>query len=603
MGGGIEMNFIGRSVGRIVRGVSLLWQLCVCGVANLVRRLSKGSWADYVLFELSGPLLERTPQRPRFLSFLSFGKPALTVESLYDALRQIAADPDVRGVLILVKGAQLSLAQAQSLADLFDRFRGWNSARYPHAAAKEVVVFLETCGNAEYMMAAAADRVFFSPQTEWMALGLRAEPIFLAETLRRVGVEAEVVKVAPWKTAFDNLARAEISAAHREQLERLLDGWYEELVAAISKGRDTGEEQVRAAIDRAPLTAEEAMELGLVDDAVYEDQLAKALGGVEEEARILPYEQARRTLYRRPRRRHGKGIGVIALSGMITTGKSRNFPGGLPIVGNNTAGSTTVQQLVRAALKDERLAGILLYVDSRGGSALASDLIWRELTLLNGQKPVVAYMGDVAASGGYYVSLPAQKIVCQPGTLTGSIGVIMAKLIMSEAFGKIGANRFAVQRGENADLYASEGPWRREQRDKIEEQIDHTYRNFKRLVGEARALGPDSLEELCGGRVWTGRQAQKHGLVDEIGSFATAIDRLCEIASLPTDGTVPIVQVKTDQNRPRPPISEGSLDLAAGGESLAELTEALLAVVQGDVSALLGRERVWLVADGLPKSR
>lgn len=598
------MKFIGRSVGRLLRGIALLWQVCVCGLANLVRRLSKGSWADYVLFELSGPLLERTPQRPRYLSLLSFGKPALTVESLHDALRRIAGDPDVRGVVILVKGAQISLAQAQSLTDLFDRFRGWGGELNPRAAGKEIIVYLESCGNAEYTVAAAADRVYVSPLTDWTVLGLRAEPVFLAETLRRIGVKAEVVKVAPWKTALDNLERAEMSDAHREQIERLLSGWYGEIVAAISRGRGIDEEGVRAAIDRAPLNANQTVELGLADGAIYEDQLAATLAGAgKDEARIVTYEQARGTLYRRPRLRHGKGIGVVSLSGMITTGKSRRFPSGLPIVGNNTAGSTTVQQLVRAALKNERLAGVLLHIDSRGGSALASDLMWRELTLLNRKKPVVAYMGDVAASGGYYVALPAQKIVCQPATLTGSIGVVMAKLITSEAEGKIGAKRFPVQRGENADIYASDGPWRREQREKVEALMDYTYRNFKRLVAEARRQEPDSLEELCGGRVWTGRQALERGLVDELGDFGTAIEQLCELADLPTDGTVPVVQVKADEKRPGPPVSEGSLDLVVGGDGFAELTEALLGVLQGDVSSLVGRERVWMLADGLPKSR
>ena len=598
------MSFIGRGVGGVLRGISLLWQVCVCGLANLVRRLSKGSWADYVLFELSGPLLERTPQRPKYLSIFSRGRPAPTVESLHSALRQIAGDPDVRGVVFLVKGAQLSLAQGQTLADLFSRFRGWSVDLNPRGKEKEVVVYLESCGNAEYAAAAAADRVFVSPLTDWTVLGLRSEPVFLAETLRRIGVKAEVVKVAPWKTALDNLEREEMSDAHREQIERLLGGWYDEMVGAISRGRGLSEEQVRAAIDRAPLNADATEELCLVDGTVYEDQLAAELAPAgKDEARILPYEQARGNLYRRPRRRHRKGIGVVSLHGMITPGKSRRFPGGLPIVGNNTAGSTTVQQLVRAALKDERLAGVLLHVDSRGGSALASDLMWRELTLLNKKKPVVAYMGDVAASGGYYVALPAKKIVCQPATLTGSIGVVMAKLITGEAEEKIGARRFPIQRGENADIYASDGPWSREQRDKVGAMMDYTYRNFKRLVAEARQLNPDSLEELCGGRVWTGRQALEHGLVDGLGDFATAVDQLCELADLPKDGSVPVVQVKADEKRPRPPVSEGSLDLIAGGESFAELTGTLLDVLQGDVSALMGQERMWMLADGLPKSR
>ena len=597
------MSFIGRSVVRLERGISLLWQVCVCWLANRLRVLFKGGRADYVLFELSGPLPERTPQRPWYLALPSFGRAPLSVESLHHALRQIALDRDVRGALFLVKGAHLSLAQAQTLADLFERFRGWNKELDPEAAAKEIVVFLETCGNAEYMMAAAADRIYVSPRSDWMVLGLRAQPLFLADALRKIGVRAEVVKVAPWKTAFDTLERSEISPAHQEQLERLLGGWYAELVTAISRGRDISEERVRAAIDSAPLTADEAVELGLIDGAAYEDQLPTMLATTNEDARILPYEQARKALYRRPRLRHRKSIGVISLSGMITSGKSRRFPAGLPIIGSSTVGSASVQKLVRAALANERLAGILLHVDSSGGSALASDLIWRELTLLNRKKPVVAYLGDVAASGGYYVSLPAQKIVCQPATITGSIGVIMAKLITSEAYAKIGAKRFAVQRGENAGIYASDRPWQTEQRDKVEEQIGYTYSNFKRLVADARQLEPESLEEICGGRVWTGRQAQMHGLVDELGDFATAIDRLCELAELPLDGSVPVIQVAADQNRSRRPLSERSLELAAGADSFADLTKALLALVQGDISSLLGHERIWLLADGLPKSR
>ncbi len=597
------MSFIGRSVVRLERGISLLWQVCVCWLANRLRVLFKGGRADYVLFELSGPLPERTPQRPWYLALPSFGRAPLSVESLHQALRQIALDRDVRGALFLVKGAHLSLAQAQTLADLFERFRGWNRELDPEAAAKEIVVFLETCGNAEYMMAAAADRIYVSPRSDWMVLGLRAQPLFLADALRKIGVRAEVVKVAPWKTAFDTLERSEISPAHQEQLERLLGGWYAELVTAISRGRDISEERVRAAIDSAPLTADEAVELGLIDGAAYEDQFPTMLATTNEDARILPYEQARKALYRRPHLRHRKSIGVISLSGMITSGKSRRFPAGLPIIGSSTVGSASVQKLVRAALANERLAGILLHVDSSGGSALASDLIWRELTLLNRKKPVVAYLGDVAASGGYYVSLPAQKIVCQPATITGSIGVIMAKLITSEAYAKIGAKRFAVQRGENAGIYASDRPWQTEQRDKVEEQIGYTYSNFKRLVADARQLEPESLEEICGGRVWTGRQAQMHGLVDELGDFATAIDRLCELAELPLDGSVPVIQVMADQNRSRRPLSERSLELAAGADSFADLTKALLALVQGDISSLLGHERIWLLADGLPKSR
>lgn len=594
------MPGIGRAVGRALDALSSLIRICACAVANLLRKSRRAQLPDYVLFELSGQLPERSPRRPWYLSLRQFGAAPPSAEFLRGALRRVAEDPDARGALFVVKGAQLTLARAQTASDIFKEFRGRCRDLYPGAAPKEVAVYLESCGNAEYMMAAAADRVFLAPGGSWMVMGLRAEPIFLAETLRRIGLQAEVVKVAPWKTAADALARSEISDAHRAQLDRLLQGWYDELVAAVARGRAISEEEVRSAIDSAPLGSEDALARRLVDGTVYEDELAAALGSGGRPARIVPFDRARQTLYRRPRRRSRRQIGVISVNGMITPGKSRRFPAELPIVGNNTAGSATVQQLARAALQNDRLAGVLLHVESNGGSALASDVMWRELSLLNRKKPVVAYLGDVAASGGYYAALPAQKIVCQPAALTGSIGVIMGKLVSAEAMGKIGARRSRVQRGANADIYAGDRPWRQEQRAKVEEQVEQVYGRFKHLVAAARKLSPDALEEVCGGRVWTGRQALEKGLVDDLGSISLATELLCELADLPTDGTVPVVQVAADQNRPRPPLSADSLAAAHGAEGLEALSETILAAVQGDLSSLLGRERAWLLADGLP---
>lgn len=592
------MGMIGRGIGGLLRGIGLLWQVFVCWLANLCRGLFRGSLPDYVLFELSGQLLEREPQQPWYFAIFPFARPALTLASLRAALRRTAGDPNVSGVLIVARGVQISLAQAQSLAAIFQQFREWDRSFNPSAPQKEIVIFLETCSNAEYAMAAAADRIFVSPLTDWSVLGLRTEPTFLADTLAKLGVQAEVVKVAPWKTAYDTIERAEISPAHRQQLNSLLDSWYEDLVETISVGRSIGQNQARSHIDRAPLTAAEAEELQLIDGIAYEDQLPTILGIPSRDARIQPYEQARRWLYRRPRRRASQAIGVLALTGVITSGKSRRFPGNLPVLGGSTTGSTTAQQQIRAALADERLAGVLLHVDSSGGSALASDLIWRELTLLARKKPVVAYLGDVAASGGYYVALPAQKIICQPATLTGSIGVITAKLLTSGALDKIDANRYTLRRGKNADIYSDSRPWRGEQRDKIEDQVSYSYRNFKERVAAARDLSFDGLDEIAGGRVWTGRQAQEKGLVDELGDFAAAVNALCALADLPTDGSVRLRDVEAD--RPLPPLSERSLGLTPGTQ-LADVTEALLALLRGDVSALLGTERIWLLAEGLPR--
>ncbi len=597
----ILLRFFGRILMGVFRGIGRFCLWLFLGLVNLRRWFLRGGRPDYVVFELSGELLERTPVQPRLYQLLPFFPTPLTIESLANSLQQIARDPDVRGVLFLVKGLEISLAQAQSLADLFSRFRTWDEqARKPGKPAKEVVVFLEQCSNAVYVMAAAADRVAMPPSAEWNVLGLRAEPVFLADTLTLVGLEADVVRVAPWKTAYDMFSRSEISEANREQLNRLLDGWFEDLVQAISVGRVLGENQVRSLIDAAPLPAGEAKARKLIDHVCFEDELPAWLTSGEREARLLPYREARRHLKRRLRPRSKGAVGVISLTGIIVTGKSRHFPGGLPIFGEGVVGSSTVQQLVRAALEDDRLAAVVVHVDSSGGSALASDLMWRELNLLARKKPVVVYMGDVAASGGYYISLPAHQIVCQRATLTGSIGVITAKLVTAEAHRKLAAHRYTLQRGKNADLYTDSRPWLGEQREKIEEQIEHAYRLFKERVSAGRKLSAQALEDVAGGRVWTGAQAQQNGLVDHLGDFLLAVENACALAGLPTDGSTAVVPVLAE--RERMPLTARALGLEPGAP-VEELLRAGFALLQGDWSRLLGADRVWLLADGLPRRR
>jgi protease-4 len=227
--------------------------------------------------------------------------------------------------------------------------------------------------------------------------------------------------------------------------------------------------------------------------------------------------------------------------------------------------------------------------------------MWREISLLARKKPLVAYLGDIAASGGYYIALPAQKIVCQPATLTGSIGVITAKLLTSEAYHKVSANRVSLRRGKNADIYADSRPWRGEQRDKIEDAIETSYQAFKERVAAGRRLSPQQIEDVAGGRVWTGNQALENGLIDELGDFAAAVESACQLAGLPTDGSVALHPVEVD--RPRMPLSAQELGLTESAISLADLAEFAFAVLGQDWSALLGQERIWLLADGLPRVR
>jgi protease-4 len=230
---------------------------------------------------------------------------------------------------------------------------------------------------------------------------------------------------------------------------------------------------------------------------------------------------------------------------------------------------------------------------------MASDLICRELALLGLEKPVIVYMGDVAASGGYYIATPATKIVAQSATLTGSIGVIVAKPVTAGAADKIDANRESILRGRNADLYADENTWTDEQRTQVEANVRHYYAAFKQRVADGRGLEFESLDVICNGRVWTGRQALGYGLVDELGDFQHALDLACEASGLPSDGTVRVRNISEPRNRILPePASP--VDALGGDITWSQLRDTAAALLRGDWQHILGQEHYWYLADGLP---
>lgn len=585
---------------RFWRGAYRVWGRLFCGVANAWRRLRRGSLPDYVVITLRGDLQERDPERPWFFDFLPGYRPPQTLESLQRAFDRIADDPDVRGVLLLFKDASISLAQAQSLAALFERFRRWSLERNGRRQAQRIVAFVEQGTTAALMAASAADQLILAPLADWSVLGLRAAPLFLRRTLAQLGVEMEVVRVAPWKTAADPFIFDGLTEEARTQYEWLLDSLYSDLVEQIARGRKLAPEQVRALIDRAPLTAQEALEAGLVDALAYEDELPTLLGDKAKPARLKAYRRVHALLYRRVRPPAEGVIGVITLNGSILPGESRSFPIPLSIFGEETIGSATAQQIIRAARQNKALDAVIVCVDSPGGSALASDLIWRELTLLDAEKPVIVYMGDVAASGGYYISAPGRKIVAQRATLTGSIGVIFAKVNLKDAFAKIGARRDEVKRGAHADIYSDVTRWQGELMERIEQMLNHIYAQFKARVVEGRKLDPERIESLAGGRVWTGAQALTHGLIDAVGDFQRAVDIAAAEAGLADARRVALIPV-TAPRRWLPPAPLEAAQRLAGGRRSPQLTEMSALVLDRELQSLLERGAFWLIEPDLPK--
>ena len=509
-----------------------LWGWLIRLTFNTRRRVFRRRLPDYVVFTLDGTLQERDPAIPWYYSFLPIYEPPLSIEYLDDALRRVAGDPAVRGVVFLVKEAGFSLAQAQSLAALLARFRRWDKelAGSRQGTPKQVIFHLEEMTGPAYVAACAADRIFAPPLADRAVKGIYAAPAFFKESLAHLGIEFDVVRVAPWKTAADTVASAGLSAAARDQYNWLFDSLFTMLVDAISSGRTLTPAAVGALIDQAPLAAPAAQAAGLIDGVAYEDELPRLLAVNGKDARLKPYQRIRGLLYRRPKPANVLQIGVISLTGAIMAGESRSFPMPIPLLGEATIGSATAQQMIRQARQDDGLSAVIVHVDSPGGSALASDLIWRELALLDQTKPVIVYMGDVAASGGYYIAAPGRKIVAQGATLTGSIGVITAKAVTAGAYDLISARREELQRGAHAGLESDLRPWDADERRAVEQSVAQIYATFKQRVVDGRGIDPVALEELAGGRVWTGAQAAANGLVDQLGDFQTAVELACVAA-------------------------------------------------------------------------
>lgn len=577
------------------------WQRLLCGAANLRRRLLRQRLPDYVVITLNDALNERPPQQPWWRTVIPGQQPALSLADLSDALRRVAGDPALRGIILLYKGATLSLAQAQSLAALCERFRTWEAQyRRADASPKRIIAHLEQISRPLYVAACAADQIVVTPQTTWDVLGFHSAPTFWKTTLAQVGIEVDVVKVAPWKTAFDPFHLATMTPEYAAQTQWLLDSLYDDLVTAISQGRKLPNETVRGLIDGAPWNADQARAHGLIDAIAYEDELPAWLGRAEQPATLKPYGKVRGLLMRHPQSRPPQAVGVISLTGAIVPGQSRSYPVPLPLVGDDLLGHLTAQQQIRAARKNDSLGAVIVHVDSRGGSALASDLIWREIQLLNEEKPVIVYMGDVAASGGYYIALPSRQIVAQRATLTGSIGVIIAKPVLRETYAKIGAQRYHLQRGANADLLSEDRPWEGDQRQKIIDSIVESYHQFKTRVADGRNLPYEGLDALCNGRVWTGAQALANGLVDAVGDFHVAVERACTAAALPTDGSTAVIDLPPPKGRLLAEPVEAA-KTALGLTHADELGHLARLLFGGEWQRLLTADRHWWLADDLPR--
>jgi protease-4 len=537
-----------------------------------VRRALRRS-PDFVWMPVTGALPELKPSpRSRLSRRLDPRTLAPSLEDIRARLDRVLADGRVRGVILRVENLDAGWAALEELRTEIDRCR---------EQGKGVVAYLADGGDTRsYYLASAADEIFASPLSTLSVVGLRVRVNFLKDALGSLGLETEVIAVSPYKSAADPISRTDFSKESREQVERLLDRRFDTLVTGISTGRDISPERVRFLIDNAPYSAAEAVEKRLIDGALYEDELTCRLSIGDKSAKLVEWGEARKVLRVPYRRRTRKVVGLVGVEGTVVRGSSRKLPVPLPLLGREQAGSDSVVAALRVAEKQRRVAVVLLYVDSPGGDALASDRIWREVERIRAKKPVVVLMGNAAASGGYYVSAPASRIVARKNTITGSIGVILTRPVASDLFSKLKVNAAAVGRGTRSNILDPRYRPTPDELAVLNDQLHVFYDGFKARVASGRKLHPEALEALAGGRVWTGAEALQRGLVDENGGYRTALARARELAGIAEDAPGVLIKIAPPRGaRPAP------------GEPVREAADA----VSRAVSELLVA-RVWASA-------
>lgn len=477
-------------------------------------RKTRVDWAE---IKLSGSYPEQQ-QMPGL-----FGDLVENLSTCMDRMHQAAKDKSIKGVILHIDGLEIGWARLNELQTAIAEIK---------AAGKPVWARMNDGSNKDYLLAAACDKIFMPESGTLMLTGLRAEVMFYKNLFEMLDIKADMLRVGAFKSAAEPYTRSDMSPEFREEMEEILDDYYASMVSQIAATRKLPDEKVKAVIDEGLASAARAKELGLIDDLAYHDQLIDliAAGDTSVEVRIREDYRKKKmnteldlfslmeilsggpsqTSSTRPR------IAVLRLEGMIVSGASP-----MSLFSEASISSDKIVPLIEKLGKDENVKAIVLRVDSPGGSALASDLIWRALEATN--KPVVASMGDTAASGGYYISMGADEIFAEPGTLTGSIGVLGGKIALDGLMRKFGVTTSVIQRGKNSGVMSPTAAFSDSERESMQQMLNNVYAQFTQKAATGRHMEYAALEALARGRVYTGRQAKEIGLVDQLGTLADAI--------------------------------------------------------------------------------
>ena len=467
------------------------------------------------------------------------------VETLGDVLQRLkkaASDESLDAVVIHIEGPHVGWAKLNELRTGIAKIR---------QKGRKVYAWMEGADTKDYLLASACDEIVLPESGMVMMPGLRAEISFYKNLFDMLSIQPEMLRVGEFKSAAEPYSRSEMSPAFREEMEAIIDDYYRQIIETVSTARKLTPEKVSAIIDTGLFSADDAKKAGLIDHVAYEDHITTLIKGDKKDVEVKYLKAYGKkkidadfsgfsgmakmmnmlmgvepTL----RKSSNPKIAIISAVGPIMSGSSQS-----DFFGEETMGSTTMIKAIRQARDDSTVKAVVLRVDSPGGSALASDLMWHELETLEGKKPLIVSMGDTAASGGYYIAMGADRIFAEPGTLTGSIGVVGGKIALEKFYSKIGITTSVVQKGKNAGVLSTTKPWTETERDAMQKMMNDIYDKFTRKAAAGRKMDHEKLEKLARGRVYTGAQALAIGLVDELGTLDDAIAHAKKAAGIDPD--------------------------------------------------------------------
>jgi len=464
-----------------------------------------------------------------------FGAQTDTLRSVLTRIKKAADDADVKALLIDVKSG-LGRGQANEIRTALKNFK---------KSGKKVYACAEAGDTSSYLIATGADDITMPPQSMLLLTGVRMEMSFYKDLFDKLGIKMDTLQMGDFKNAGEPFSRSSMSEPLKKHMNLILDDIYGQMVDTISEGRKKTPDEVKKLIDEGPYTVGNAKAAGLIDHAEYhadfKKRVAKELGvddvtlklnygkkkvdndfdGLPGLMKLINELAGKDTSHKSTKPR----LALLHAVGMIMPGKSA----GGNILDSELMGSDTMVDAINKIAKDSNIKAIVMRIDSPGGSALASDLIWQALSTSG--KPVIVSMGDVAGSGGYYIAMGADKIYAEPGTITGSIGVIMQKPAWEGLYHKLGINTETLARGKNSGVMASR-PWTDSEKEAMRKLAEDTYKQFTGKAAQGRKMDLAKLESLAGGRIWTGKQAKENGLIDEVGTLEDAIAEARKVAKL-----------------------------------------------------------------------